>query len=331
MTPREIILANIEFACDDRIGLNFTGGENRINDFTGAGCNHDLETKRWEEGDFEFSTDIWGNTWHRIASMSAGGEVFKAVLEDWRDLDNLELPDLDNPDYFAGARKLGASDTELFRVGWMPGWPFATCRYMRKMEIYFTDLIAERERIDVLHDRVTTLFEGVIARYGEAGMDAIMYCEDLGVQDRLLMSPAMWRDIFRPLYERLSSRAHHYGMKVIQHSCGYNWQLVDDLCQAGVDCLQFDQPAVYDQPALAAKLKKHGVGLFAPCDIQQVMPTGDRELIERETARLVNTFRGGFIAKNYSDLHGIGVKPEWDQWAYDTFLTLGAPALAAKV
>jgi hypothetical protein len=29
--------------------------------------------------------------------------------------------------------------------------------------------------------------------------------------------------------------------------------------------------------------------------------------------------RGGLIAKNYGDLHGIGVEPEWDQWAYEAF------------
>ncbi|MBN1350574.1 hypothetical protein JXJ21_14250 [candidate division KSB1 bacterium] len=325
MTPREIVIANIECNCDRRIGFNFTKTENRVNDFTGANCDHNIETRRWEEGEVEFYTDIWGNTWHRIKYLSQGGEIFKPVLEDWKQLDTLELPDLDNPAYFEGARQLGKSDTTLFRVGWMPGWPFATCRYMRKMEIYFMDLIAERERIDLLHDRVTTLLEGVIDRYGEAGLDAVMYCEDLGTQDRVLLGPKMWNEIYRPLYERLTSRAHRYGLKVIMHSCGYNWDLVDSLCDSGIDCLQFDQPAIYDMPALAEKLRKHGVGLFSPCDIQQVLPTGNRQLIERETERLVNTFRGGFIAKNYGDLHGIGVKPEWDQWAYDTFISVGAP------
>jgi hypothetical protein len=326
MTPREAVTANIECRCVGRIGFNFSGG--RLNDFTGAGVAHSITTKKWVADDVEFSTDIWGNTWHRLKDMSAGGEVFKPVLEDWAALDRLRLPDLDNPAYYEGARKVGTSDTDKFRIGWMPGWPFAVCRYMRKMEIYFVDLIADRERIDILHDRVTTLLEGVIDRFGEAGMDGIFYCEDLGIQDRTLMSPAMWRDIFRPLYERLTHRAHTHGMKVIQHSCGYNYALVDDLCEAGVDCLQFDQPAVYDMPALAQKLRQRGVGLFSPCDIQKVLPTGDRALIERETARLVQTFRGGFLAKNYGDLHGIGVLPEWDQWAYETFVRVGAPELA---
>ena len=321
MTPREIVIANIAFGCGGRIGFDFSG-EERLRDFVGVGCEHGIETRRWEEGQREYYTDIWGNVWHRIRGMSAGGEVCEAVLADWAALDGLELPDLDNPAYYQAARDLAAGESDLFRVGWMP-WVFAVSRYMRKMDVYFMDLIAERDRIDVLHDRVTTLLEGMIDQYGQAGLDGVMFCEDLGVQDRLLMGPAMWRDIFRPLYERLTGRAHRYRMKVIQHSCGYNWDLVDDLCEAGIDCLQFDQPAVYDLPALAEKLRGHGVGLYAPCDIQKVLPTGDREVIERAVRFQVDTFRGGLIAKNYPDLHGIGVQPEWDRWAYDEFVRCG--------
>jgi len=323
-TPREIVVANIECRCDDRIGFCFGGG--RRNDFASAGCRHNIQTRRWIDGDTEYYDDIWGNTWFRFAAMSQGGEIWKAVLEDWDDLDSLELPDLGNPDFYRSARELGASDTDKFRVGGMPGWTFNTCRYMRKMEVYFVDLIAERERIDILHDRVTSILESVIQRYGEAGLDGVFFCEDLGLQDRVLIGPKMWDDVFRPHYERLTGKAHEYGMKVIQHSCGYNWDLVDNLCGAGIDCLQFDQPAVYDMPALADKLRKLGVGLYSPCDIQQVLPTGDRHLIETETRRLVETFRGGLIAKNYGDLHGIGVQPEWDQWAYEAFCREGDPA-----
>ena len=62
------------------------------------------------------------------------------------------------------------------------------------------------------------------------------------------------------------------------------------------------------------------MALWSPVDIQQVMPTGDREFIESEAERMVNLFRGFLIAKNYGDLHGIGVEPEWDMWAYNAIL-----------
>ncbi len=96
--------------------------------------------------------------------------------------------------------------------------------------------------------------------------------------------------------------------------------MIDDLIECGFDCFQFDQPRAYDIPALARKLRERKVALWSPVDIQQVLPTGDRTRIEREAETMVETFRGGLIAKNYPDLHGIGVKPEWDQWAYEAFL-----------
>jgi len=321
LTPREIIRQNIECHCEERIGMAFD--RDRQNDFAWTGINLPSHSQGWVEGTMEYYPDAWGNIWRRTIGMSAQGEIFRPALESWDQLDTLQMPDYDNSAHYQGVREVAESGTDRFRIGFMPGWPFATCRYLRKMEIYFLDLYEHRDYIDVLHDRVTTLLEGVIDRFGEIGMDGIIFCEDLGVQDRTMFSPAMWRDIFRPLYERLTNRAHAHDMKVIQHSCGYNWALIDDLCGAGIDCLQFDQPAVYDLPALADKLRGHGVGLYSPCDIQQVLPTGDRDLIIRETRRLVETFRGGFIAKNYTDLHGIGVQPEWDQWAYEEFVRAG--------
>ena len=319
MTPREIILANLRHQGPDRPGMSFDG---RLNDFfwKGIGPSETYTQKRWGEGKFEYYDDQWGNIWVRMKEGSQGGEIHKPILDDWSRLDSLQLPDLDNPGRYEALREAFSGPCDSFKVCGVPGWVFDTSRYLRKMEIYFVDLIVHREEIDRLHEMVTGLLERVIRLIGEAGADGIFFCEDLGVQDRLLMSPAMWRDIFKPHYRRLTGAAHEYGMAVIQHSCGCNFDLVDDLADAGIDCFQFDQPLVYDYPALVEKLKKHKVALFSPVDIQQVMPTGDREFIEREAQRLVDTFRGFLITKDYPDLPGIGVEPEWNDWAYRAIL-----------
>jgi uroporphyrinogen-III decarboxylase len=256
-----------------------------------------------------------------MANGSAGGEIYKPALDDWRKLKTLRLPDFDDPRRYSHVKSAFDEFPDKFRLANMPGWVFATSRYLRKMEVYFIDLIEYREEIDRLHEMVTDLYLKVIRLYAQSGAEGIFFCEDLGVQDRTLISPAMWRDVFRPHYMRLTGAAHECGMKVFMHSCGYNWDLIDDLVTAGIDCLQFDQPAVYDMPALAAKFRKLKVALFSPVDIQKVMPTGNRSLIESEAGRMVNTFRGFLIARNYGDLPGIGVKPEWDMWAYKAILS----------
>ena len=316
MTPREIIYANLEHENPERLGLTFSG--NRINDMTGCGVggSETYKPKRWVQGNMEYYDDEWGNVWFRVVGLGRGGEIYEPAIKDWKQLDTLELPDFDNPERFERVKEHFARPTDRFKLFSMPGWIFASSRYLRKMEIYLMDLIEYREEIERLHKMVTDLLVNVIHLAGQCGAEGIFYCEDLGTQDRLLM----WRDIFKPHYVRLTSAAHEHGMRVLMHSCGYNWELVDDLVQAGIDCFQFDQPANYDMPAMAEKFKRHKVVLWSPVDIQKVMPTGNRELIESEAERMVNLFSGFLIAKNYGDLHGIGVMPEWDMWAYNAIL-----------
>jgi uroporphyrinogen decarboxylase len=320
MTPREIVYANLAHAGAERPGMDFTGA--RMRDFLWAGLGPSLTyaERRWTEGEFEYYTDEWGNLWRRIVGKSQQGEIHQPAITDWRQLDTLAVPDYDDPRRFDGIRTAFAEPTDLFKMVFIPGWVFATSRYLRKMEVYFEDLCEYPEEIDRLHGLVAALFERTIRQCGAAGAEGIFFCEDLGTQDRLLIGPAMWRELYRPHYLRLTTAAHEAGMKVFMHSCGYNWALLDDLAGAGIDCFQFDQPATYDMPALAAKLQELKVGLWAPVDIQRVMPTGDRAYIEAEAARMVELFGGGLILKNYTDLHGIGVEEEWDEWAYRAIL-----------
>jgi len=323
MTSREIIRKNLTRSCPERIGMAFDGG--RLNDFCGAslGPSSFWQQKRWVEGNFEYYDDEWGNIWRRMVDRSRGGEIYKPALEDWSQLKDFRWPDFDNPDRFLPVKKIFSAEKEKYRLAGLPGFPFAICRYLRKMEVYFQDLLLEREKIDRLHDKVTFILEKMIRNYAQAGADGIFFCEDWGTQERLLVSPGTWREIFKPLFQRLCRTARECGLDVLMHSCGYNWEILDDLAEVGICCFQFDQPALYGLERLAAKLKSLGVCLFAPVDIQKILPTGNRELIEAEARRMVKLFSqpaGGLIAKNYPDLKGIGVKPEWDEWAYQAFV-----------
>lgn len=319
MTPREVILANLTGTGAPRIGMNFSGG--RWNDFIGGalGPVPGYEPRHWTDGPVEYYTDEWGNVWHRFAGMSRGGEVHTPAIVEWSDLERYQWPDIANPSRFTAAAETFALESRRFRVGYLPGFPFAICRYMRKMENYLQDLAMAPDQVDRLHGPVTDLLEEMIRQWALAGADGIFFCEDWGLQNRLLVSPGMWRRVFRPLFERLCGTAHRHGMCVIMHSCGYVWDILDDLAGVGVNAMQFDQPAIYGLERLSERLGRLGMALHAPVDIQTVLPTGDRRRIGNEAQRMVELFSGRFIAKDYGDLHGIGVDPEWDHWAYEVF------------
>lgn len=324
MTSREIILANLRHSGASRPGLRFGAG--RRTDFIGGGAGLPIgyEPKRWIEGEYEYYDDIWGNIWHRMADPNAcrGGEVHKPIIAEWEDFDSFKPPVFNREqatkNFQAGFAK---SVGDQFRLAGLPGWVFAQARYIRRMDNYLLDMALYPEELHRLHAILGNVYENLILAAGAAGADGIFFCEDMGTQRGLLFSPSMWEQFFRPLYTHLFGLAHELGISVFMHSCGQNREILEPLLQAGVNCFQFDQPAIYDFDDLSALLRQYQAALFSPVDIQQVMPTGDQNLIEKEVDRMCEAFDGGLIFTHYGDLKGIGVKPEWDQWAYDKIIS----------
>ena len=141
--------------------------------------------------------------------------------------------------------------------------------------------------------------------------------DDWGTQDRTFISPESFRTLFKPAYKKVADAAHEAGMKVFLHSCGYIYDFIEDFIDAGIDVFQFDQPDAYPAEVLAGEFA-HRVSFHSPVDIQKVLPTGDRELIESRARAMCDLFReagGGWIAKDYPTYRDIGVEGEWAKWA----------------
>jgi hypothetical protein len=316
MQARDIILANVDRQNPSRPGMAFDRG--RANDILGAGLTpHGYRQKRWTEGKIEYYDDEWGNLWRRMLDGPVKGEILKPAIEDWSQLGTMQPPDYTHEDCAAAMIARFAEPTDKFKLAHIGGWIFDNARYLRKMEIYFADMGLYPDELMRMHDIVAAVYERKIHWAGKAGADGIFIGEDMGTQTGLLFSPRMFRFYFKALYTRLLNIAHDYGMKVFLHSCGQNFEIVPDLLDAGVNVFQFDQPALYDMPKLAALFKQRTAALFSPVDIQQILPTGDRAIIEAGANRMVDLFEGGLICKNYPDLVGIGVTEEWDMWAYN--------------
>jgi hypothetical protein len=323
MNSYEIVKQNVHLKTPSRIALNL--GEENSTDFLISGMDTAkiFTQKKWKEGKFEFYDDLWGNIWHRLEGMSQGGEIFKPVIEDWSQLTSFKLPALLNDEVYDIAKNTFKQDTEKYHLFFIIGFPFSICRYLRRMEIYFQDLVLERDNIDKLHSIITDLLEKIIIKTSKTGAHGIFFCEDWGIQDRTLIHPDMFREIFKPLFIRLCGTAHKHNLDVFMHSCGYNWDILGDLAESGVNVFQFDQPALYGLERLAKRLKELNVCLMSPVDIQKILPTGNKKIIVETAEKMADLFgeiNGGFIATQYNDLKGIGVKPEWDNWATEAFL-----------
>jgi len=325
MTSREIIRRVLAFGSPERIGFAFSGhkGEARLNDFHGGGpaADPNCVEEKWTEGRYQCSRDEWGNVWAKVDERHSG-EVIRGVIQSWDDLDNYTPPTLDDPTRYETVKVNWGNDPDRYRLGTFPGFAFNVTRYMRGFEQFLLDCAAEPEQVRRLNDMVVGLVERVIDLYAEAGADGIMTCEDWGTQDMLLMSPAMWRRIFLPSFERVVGRAHDRGLTVWMHSCGYLWEIIPDLIAVGVDVLQFDQQELYPLERLGAHFGGK-VTFWCPVDIQKVLQTQDKEIIQGYAKRMrasLGGHGGGFVCKDYGDWRALGITEDEQQWAYEAFL-----------
>jgi uroporphyrinogen-III decarboxylase len=251
--------------------------------------------------------------------------VSKGALQEIDEVYTLPLPDLANPANFEGVREVFNDPTnDRFRVGGLPGFPFNIARKIRRLDQFFVDLLLEPEKIGVLLKRIEDLLAETMVQYAAAGADGVMFPEDWGTQKGLMINPDLWRQVFKPGFQRLCSVAHEHGIKVLMHSCGKTTAIIPDLIEAGIDLLQFDQPQLHGLEQLA---QFHGqITFWCPVDIQKTLQTHDADLIEADARAMIELLggpEGGFIAGYYSGNEAIGLDPKWQDVACRAFSKYG--------
>ena len=133
--------------------------------------------------------------------------MIQGALQEWSQLDSYRMPSFDDPARYRKTAAAFAGTPDRYHVGGLPGFPFSIMRYLRRMDIYLADLLLHPEEVDRLSQRVIPLLCRCMDNWAEAGADTVMYAEDWGTQDRLLISPTMWRHISGPYFEALCGHA----------------------------------------------------------------------------------------------------------------------------
>lgn len=334
MTSREIVRKALTFGGPERIPMSLPAPY--PNDFCFAAPGDDPRHPEtgWEEvapGRWE-RADEWGNTWARVEGFSKG-EVARGALEDWDRLDGIEPPDYDLPERYERVRGAFAAEPEKFKVGGIPGFPFNIARKMRRLDSFLMDVLAEPQKAERLLALVEAQMHHGIRRLAEAGAEAVMFAEDWGTQDRLLVSPEVWHRMFKPGFERLCHTAHERGVFVLMHSCGYIYEAMEGMIEAGIDAFQFDQPELYGVGRLADEFGGRTT-FWCPVDIQKTLQTRDAAKIEAGARLMIEDLGGqggGFIAGYYGSNEAIGLDPKWQDIACRAFVKHGAPDLWAHM
>ncbi len=264
----------------------------------------------------------WGFTWERLDETM--GQPKNYLVEDWENMERLTLPALNPSVRFAEAPAFAARNAGRYRMAALGLSGFTTMWCLRGFDHLMLDLALEPEKVDFLADKVFGFEEELIAALPPGVFDAVAFFDDWGTQSGMLISPKLWRKVFKQRYAHQFRLVHSLGMDVYFHCCGQYKPIIPDFIEIGVDILNISQPNLYDIPELGRDLGGQ-VCFICPVSYQTTSIQGTREQIFSDVQTLIDSlgrFNGGLLGY-IEEYHSIGMSEENYRACVDAFRSLG--------
>jgi uroporphyrinogen decarboxylase len=210
----------------------------------------------------------------------------------------------------AGARRL-REQTDRAIVGLFGGNLLELGQWFYRNDNFLMLLAGEPGRAHRFLDKLMEIHSRNLDRFLRAvgeHIDVILFGDDLGMQSGPQVSPAMYRQYFKPrertMWQMVKEKAPH--LKIQLHCCGGVRELLPDLIDAGLDAINPVQitcrgmePAALKRD-FGARLTFWGGG----CDTRDVLISGTPAQVKDHVRRLVDIWRpgGGFV---FQQVHNI--------------------------
>jgi uroporphyrinogen decarboxylase len=202
----------------------------------------------------------------------------------------------------AKARRLRET-TDYLIVGFFGGHIFQAGQALRGWDTFLIDLMVNPAFAEALMDRLVEANIRRFERYAQTVgryVDVVHFEDDLGMQDRPLLRPSLYRRLVKPYHRRLfafvKSRCDAY---LLFHSDGAIAPLIPDFIDLGIDALN---PVQVSAAGMDTELLKRTFGQDITfwgggCDSQRVLPFGTPQEVAEEVRRRIDHLApgGGFV------------------------------------
>ncbi len=235
------------------------------------------------------------------------GEVDIPIVsdDDWEDVNNVYIP-REWLDFDVDAVNELCRGTDGFVLAGVYPRPFEQLQFIRGTENLMMDLVDPPEEMLKFIKKMHSFYCELMERWAQTDVDGLMFMDDWGMQNSLLINPETWIDIFKPLYKDYINIAKKHGKKTFMHSDGNILSIIPELIDIGLDainsqvfCMGFDQLQQF----------KGKITFWGEIDRQNILPFGTPEQSSAAVEELMNSLwsDGGVIAQLE---FGLGAKPE---------------------
>jgi len=227
--------------------------------------------------------DAWGCLWH-YPGMGLDGQVIEHPLDNWEKFDTWAPPSAAE---HVEAIKKAPEDKRPRSVGLEHGFLFLRLTYLRGFNNFMLDVAEANPKLYELRDIVADYWYEITKVHLDYGAKHVGAGDDLGMQDRLPISPDSWRKLIKPAYSRIFGLARERDATVRLHTDGYIVDIIPDLIEIGVTDLN-PQDLVNGLNNLE-RLAKRKVHISLDIDRQKITVFGTPEEIDAHIKNCIQT------------------------------------------
>ena len=250
----------------------------------------------WGSGQMEGTPGTWFPGVHPMADATTLEEI-----------EAYPWPDVSDPTRFEGVRAEAQRlrDENMFAslaTPWLL-FPLERAFAMQGTDGFLLNLAAEPDFAEALLWKIEGVCKGIMDGFlRECGdlIDMIKIGDDLGSQVGLLMSPAMYRRILKPIHaDYIAFIRERTDAKLMFHTDGDVYDLLGDFIEIGVDVLNPVQASAGGMSDFGGLKRRFGDNLVfcGGMDTHRVLPSGTPDEVRAEVRRVISLLGpgGGFM------------------------------------
>lgn len=254
-----------------------------------------------------------------VAKLPKGAHAYCRVYHPLADVETIEeldrygFPEMDEEelDFLKLEAKMLYETTDKAICGIFQGNVFEMGQVYWGYQRFFENLALEPEMMLHFLERRTEGFLRDLDKYLKAVgrfIQVIDFCDDLGTQTSLLLSPKMYREMVKPFHAKMFRfvKRNYPGIKVFFHSCGAIYELIPDLIEAGIDILNPVQITArgMDPARLKKEFGKQVVFWGGGVDTQHTLNSGTVDDVKKMAKEMLDIFSpgGGYV---FSQVHNV--------------------------
>lgn len=196
-------------------------------------------------------------------------------------------------------------------IFWMMRGAFVRATRLMGLENFMINIYDNPRFVHSVCQMITDYNLAKINLLKQMGLDVLIVEDDIADKNRPFVSTEHFKEFINPYNRQLVDKAHALGLKVIRHSDGNVWPLLDILMETGYDGLNPLEPQAGMNLVKVKEYTKGRLCLLGNIDCQALLSSGSKEDVYSAVKTAIETAGqdGGLIICSSNSLHP-GVRPE---------------------